>query len=43
MLYLSAPVLVTVWWLALNLLKTKCIFYIRTQCVPRCKHSPLRL
>jgi hypothetical protein len=20
-----------------------CLFYIRTQCVPRCKHSPLRL
>jgi hypothetical protein len=26
-----------------NPLKTKRIFYIRAQCVPRCKHSPLRL
>jgi hypothetical protein len=27
----------------INPLKTKCMFYIRTRCVPRCKHSPLRL
>jgi hypothetical protein len=27
----------------INPLKTKRMFYIRTQCVPRCKHSPLRL
>jgi hypothetical protein len=26
-----------------NRLKTKRMFYIWTQCVPRCKHSPLRL
>jgi hypothetical protein len=24
-------------------LKTNRMFYIRTQCLPRCKHSPLRL
>jgi hypothetical protein len=27
----------------INPLKTKRRFYIRTQCVPRCEHSPLRL
>jgi hypothetical protein len=27
----------------LNPLKTKRMCFIRTQCVPRCKHSPLRL
>jgi hypothetical protein len=29
--------------LMFNPLKTKHMFYIRIQCVPRCKHSPLRL
>jgi PI-3-kinase-related kinase SMG-1 len=27
----------------INPLKTKRMFYIRTQCVPHCKHAPLRL
>jgi hypothetical protein len=29
--------------LMFNPLKMKRMFYIRPQCVPRCKHSPLRL
>jgi hypothetical protein len=35
-----------VYWRLLNPYRFKdeaCLFYIRTHCVPRCKHSPLRL
>jgi hypothetical protein len=31
------------WCGMINPLKMKHMFYIRIQCVPRCKHSPLRL
>jgi hypothetical protein len=30
-------------YLCFNPLKIKRVFFIRTQCVPRCKHPPLRL
>jgi hypothetical protein len=41
--YITCTVAAKIYWQSVKPLTTKRMSYIRTQCAPRCKHSPLRL